>query len=464
MPVDSRHPDYLAREDEWALMRHTARGANAVKAEGSTYLPMPNGFTSQPDSGEAMYQAYMTRAQVPEIVTPTVSGMVGVIHRTETQIELPDSMLGLHEKATKDGLTLQALHQMITAEVLTTGRYALLADAAPEGSDLPWIASYRAESVINWSEDRDFYVLDETKLVRTEFEWAEERRYRQLELVDGKYEAKTWIEGTADKDGSTTFVTEDNPVQPRARGDKALDEIPLVIIGPRDLSVPPADPPLIGVARSCISQYQLSADYRWQLFMSGQETLVIINGDAPNAVGAGVCIALKGEPQLTPDAKYVGPAGTGIDAHKVAIEDEKKAGVAAGAKLFEDDRTAEESGKSRRIRMAAQTATLVSIAQASAQGLEKALRYVGMMMGLDDAAVQAIVVKPNLSFIDATLTGAEALNLVKAWQAGGMSFETLYENLQRGEIASAERTAEEEKALIDAEAPEPEADPEAAFV
>jgi len=48
-------------------------------------------------------------------------------------------------------------------------------------------------------------------------------------------------------------------------------------------------------------------------------------------VGAGVVVTLKGGDGLTPDAKYVGPAGTGIAAHRTAILDERQAAVAAGA-------------------------------------------------------------------------------------------------------------------------------------
>lgn len=78
-------------------------------------------------------------------------------------------MQPLWEKATKDGLPLEALHRRITAELLTTGRYALLADAATEGSDLPWLAGYTAEALINWADDRSMFVLDESGLRREGF-------------------------------------------------------------------------------------------------------------------------------------------------------------------------------------------------------------------------------------------------------------------------------------------------------
>ncbi|MCJ8520481.1 hypothetical protein ABID21_003652 [Pseudorhizobium tarimense] len=71
--------------------------------------------------------------------------------------------------------------------------------------------------------------------------------------------------------------TAGNEVMPAGRGNTNLNEIPFVMMGARDLSLAPELPPLLGVARSAIALYQLSADYRWQLFMTGQETLVVIN-------------------------------------------------------------------------------------------------------------------------------------------------------------------------------------------
>lgn len=439
--VDTKHPDYVAKAPLWQVMRDTAGGEVDVKEASEEYLPQPSGFKAQPDGGRSLYKAYQTRAQFPEIVHPTVHGMVGVIHRTEAQIEMPAAMEPLWEKATKDGLPLEALHRRITAELLTTGRYALLADAAVDGSDLPWLAGYSAEALINWADDRTMFVLDESGLKREGFRWESEHRWRVLEMKDGRYTVQTYT-GTQWAAGEA--------INPTGRGNSVLSEIPFTVIGARDLSLAPELPPLMGVARAAIALYQLSADYRWQLFMTGQETLVVINGDAPSAVGAGAVIAIKqGSEGGTPDVKYVGPAGTGIEAHRVAMLDERQNAAQAGARLFNssESKTA-ESGDALRIRFAAETATLTSIAQASAQGLEKALRHIAVMIGQDPSKV---VVKPNLSFVDSTLTPADAAALVGVWQNGAISYETLYERLQRGEIASSERDHEAELALIAAE-------------
>lgn len=418
------------------MVRACARGETAVKAAGEDYLPMPSGFRAQPDAGRAMFAAYQKRAQFAEILAPTVRGMIGVIHRTEAQIEMPAAMGGLWERATADGLPLEALHRRITGELLLTGRYALLADAAAEGSDLPWLAGYTAEALINWSSERDFFVLDESGLERDGFQWKHCKAYRVLRLEDGRYTVETY----------TNEERDESERQPTARGGALLTSIPLVVMGPRDLSVSPEEPPLIGVARAALAMYRLDADYRHQLFMSGQETLFIINSEAPEAVGAGVVVELKPSGDgVQPDAKYVGPSGTGIAAHRQAILDERDNAASAGARLFDSGKRTAESGDALRIRYAAQTATLTSIAQASAQGLEKALRHIAVMVGANPAEV---VVKPNLSFVEAGLSPQDAAALVKIWQDGAISYPTLYENLQRGELASPERDHEEEYDLI----------------
>lgn len=439
MSVSTPHPDYSDCLGEWRLMRDAVRGESAIKAAGEEYLPLPSGF-SGPSAAE-YYATYMARAQFPEVTEPTITGMVGVIHRTETQIELPKSMVGLWERATRDGTPLEALHARVTAELLTTGRYGLLVGASSAGSELPYLVGYTAESIINWSEDGTFFVLDESGMERRGFIWHQVQRHRVLTLDGGVYAASIYRSG----DGQPEQIT------PTMRGAAPMKEIPFVVIGAQEVDIAPSPAPLIGVARSAKAQYQLSADYRWQLYMSGQETLVIINGgedpDIP-AVGAGAMISLQGVAGQTPDAKYVGPAGTGIAAHRQALADEREAAARAGAKLFQSEGGAQESGEARRIRYAAQTATLVTVAQSSAKGLEKALRHTAVMIG---ANPEEVIVRPNLSFMDSTLSPADALDVIRGWQEGGYSFRTMYERLQRGEAVSGERDADEEFALIDNE-------------
>jgi Domain of unknown function (DUF4055) len=452
--VKEKHPDLLIVMPDYEECRDAIAGATTVKQKGIKYLPMPSGFNGSAKPID-MYDAYKMRAQFPDLLAPTVQGMLGIIHHGEAQVEGLDEgspLADMWEKATPEGLPLETLHKRITEEILTVGRVALLVDLPPEGGELPWIAFYRAESLINWSESKNFYVLEEDYRVRNGFSWEGKKRYRILELVDDTYQVEVVDEDghamTVDDDTSNQDVQEGvatSVVVPQVRGGKKLEEIPLVVAGSRDLSLEPDQIPMIGVTRAAYAIYRLDADYRHQLFMSGQETLFYIGldpKDVPEYVGAGVGVAIP----EGGDAKYVGPSGAGIEAHKTAIDDERSIAAEAGSRMFAvGDKKAAESGEALRIRARAGSATLVSVAQTSAAALETALRFCAQLVGQDP---DDIIVKPNLNFLDTDMTADEANKMVELWMNKVISYETLYSNLQRGRIASEERTAEEEQELV----------------
>jgi hypothetical protein len=446
--VDSKHPDYAKLADDWQIMRDCEQGERAVKQGGERHLMMPSGFKEQDDGGALFYTAYQQRAQFPDILQPTLAGMVGVIHRVEIQVtglEEGKPLAKLWEKCTPDGLPLEAFARLVTTELLQMGRYGILVDVPTEtrpNGDLPFFAGYTTERIINWTDasEKNLFVLDESGLVQgkeDEFSWTDEKKHRVLRFNE--------------KDGYSAQIYDNDGVAGEqmtavGRANKKLEEIPFFIVNPRGVSMMLDPPPLLGVAKAALAIYRLDADYRHQLFHTGQDTLFLlgVTQDVPKLVGAGVIIGL---PKDT-DAKYVGPGGTGIAAHRLAIQDERQNAVAAGVRLFDTQKQA-ESGEALRLRAAAQTATLTTIAQASAAALERALRMAAIFVGQNP---DEIVVKPNLTFVDTKMTSKEAVDLVSVWQSGGISKLTLYENLQKGEIASAERTFEEEQELITQEA------------
>lgn len=422
-----------ARVAEWQLMRDSVDGESAVKARGETYLPKPGGFKNNPVTEAALYSAYLLRAMFPEILAPSVSAMVGIVHGKEIKIEIPSGLEYLHENADGEGLPLDAFHRRITRELLALGGFAVLADAPETGGD-PFLAGYSRDAVINW--DTDFFVVNESGYVRNGFAWELKDRYRVFSLVDGAYQQDLY-------EGVNLAQV---PVAVKASGGKALDRVPFVIGNARDLSATLETPPLIGVARAALAIYQLSADYRWQLYMSGQETLVAINGEAPPNIGAGVAWSMMGADSMTPDLKYVSPSCIGIEAHKVAMEDARTVAVQAGARLLEQSEQVQESGAARKMRFASETATLTSIAMNSCAILERALRNVALLKGLPE---DSVTVTPPADLLDNTITPADAEALMRMWQGGGMPWEDYYAALQRGGLVSTERDADEAYALID---------------
>lgn len=445
--VTATHPDYDEWLPSWTIMRHVVDGEEDVKNEGAVYLPEPTGFVGlDPDVRRNAYAAYKTRAQFPDILAPTIRGMVGVIHRKAADIVLPQALEPMRERATRDGLTLDSLHRRITREVLVTGRFGLLADMPSSGGQ-PYLAGYTAEAIRNWGEDDDrslaFVMLDEKGYGydTDQLTWEEVQRYRLLQRDEaGRYIVRRF-EGV---DG-----IEVDPAAPVRRGNQPLGRIPFVFIDTNDLTPEPDEVPLLGLARIALAIYRLDADYRQQLYMTGQEMLVYIGADAenlPEMVGAGVSITL---PQGA-DAKVIGPQGTGIAAHRTAIQDDFAKAVRFGAQMMGERSADAESGEALRLRYANQTATLTTISLNVAAGLERALKYCAEWAG---ANPDEVAVTPNTDFVEARLSAPELTALVNGWMQGAFSKQTLYENLQRGEIASRERDFDEERLLMEEEMP-----------
>lgn len=427
---DNYHPSLtIDRRNEWKLMRAAMGGESDIKRCGELYLPNPTAF----DDNE-LYVAYQKRAQFPELLAPSVGAMIGIIHGREIEITIPDAMMYLWENVDGNYLPLEAFHRRITRELLVIGGYAILADVDRDGANEPYLAGYRRDALINW--DRDFWVLDETSMVRKGFIWEQLKQQRALQMIGGVYSA-----ALIDENGNQ------EELDVRARGGALLPRIPFAVASAMDLSPRIETPPLIGVARAALAMYQLSADYRWQLFMSGQETLVAINGDKPPAVGASAVHQMQGIVGLQPDLKYVSPTCKGIEAHKIAMMDNREAAVMAGARLFEQSGGSQESGEAKKLRYSSETATLVTIAQSSCMLLERSLRNIAMLMGLPE---DDIVVHAPSDLMDRTMSPQDFAALFGVYQQGGISWDTLFANGQTGGIYSSEITADDEQRLIDA--------------
>ena len=429
---NQRHPDLTPdRQAEWDLCQRAYEGESSIKAEAEEYLPMPSGYAALPDRGREAYRAYQGRAQFPDIMAPSVGAMVGIVHGTEIQIEMPAALEYLHEDADGQGLTLVDLHRRITRGLLVTGRMGLLADAPETGGD-PFLALYAGRTIINW--DRDFFVLDETGYRREGFHWRLVEQYRVLQMVDGAY-VQTLYRGNEVID-----------LTPVGQGQRRLDRVPFSVATAKDMGPKIETPPLIGVARAALAMYQLSADYRHQLFMSGQETLVALNGPAPEVVGAGVVHEMLGDGEKQPDLKYVSPTCSGIDAHDRAIERNRDAAAQAGARLFDQGERAQESGEARALRYRSETANLQSVAQMSCGLLEKGLRNIALMKGLPE---DQVTVNAPEDLLAGAMSATDAAALWQVCKDGGMSYETYYTLLQKGGLASPERAADDEYRLIE---------------
>jgi hypothetical protein len=471
MSVDEKHPKYDLFVEDWQQMSDTFDGERVVKDAGTTYLPatanmIADGMNNENQTGYKAYQAYKTRAVYHDFVKDAINMMVDIMNRKPAQIKLPAQLEPLRAKITAEGHSIKALLRDINFHQLLHSRFGLLVDVrSGEGpTALPYIATYEAPNIINWDmgrrednkSDLDFLVLEETESERSGFQWEEQDKFRVLlapgsDMVEllgedsGGDADKFWAIPVRGKDGSLAGST---AIQPTIAG-RGLSYIPFTFINAGDLESDPEAPVLIGLSNLTLAIYRGEADYRQTLFMQGQDTLVIIGAfmqDDDNdtlKVGSGARI----EVPLGGDAKYIGVSSEGLQEQREALKADKEQAAERGARLLDFGDTARQSGDALRIRVAARTTTLRTLAITGAEGLERSLKQIAEFVG---ANPDEVVVEPNLDFTDDAFTGQDILEYMQAKAMGApLSLKTIHRNFRRKELT--DKTFEEEMQEIEGE-------------
>lgn len=477
MAIDSKHPLYDKHSDDWEQLRDGSEGERVVKEKTFQYLKPTSSMVEDgalagvETEGFRDYEAYISRAIYPEVLDDASQAMLGVMHMKPPTIELPEQMEDLRDRATLDNESLEMLLRRINEEQILMGRIGLFADVVNAGprAGSQYIATYMTEHIINWDEggstrfneeDEDFemadprnlnlVVLDETGFERgKDFTWVEKKKYRVLVLGDpDKNEAESGGTFSADivtEGGSFNF---EQAIQPNISGN-VLDQIPFVFVNTRDIVARPDKSPLLGLSNLALSIYRGEADYRQALFMQGQDTFVTIGLPKTHKkirLGAGAHVNI---PSVQGDAKFAGVDSQGLPEIRIALENNyNRANNFIGHVLRQGG--AAESGDALRIRVSARAATLNQIALTGAFGLQTILRIIAKWRGLGEAAIEAVIVKPNLDFVDDELTGRTLVEFITAKTMGApLANETIHEIMQNKGLT--QKTFEEEKEAIQKE-------------
>lgn len=476
MSLKSVHPQYSQFLPEWTAMRDFHAGEKAVKDKGTDYLPPTSGMIldgmAPNQLGLKIYESYKARAVFPDYVKEGVEALMGLIHQHDAKIELPARMEYLRTRATVAGESLLMLLRKINEEQLISGRLGLLVDL-PEVPDPtnpePFISMYGAESITNWDDNSSELGLNELKLVvlnesgyeREEFAWKYEQRYRVLQLDELVEDSDSEVSSDAvvpQVYWQGLFESEDynelSMITPMLRG-VTLNKIPFVFINSKDLIASPDYPPLMGLGLSCLTVYRGEADYRQNLHMQGQDTLVTVGGIRnPTAlpgqedavrVGAGSRLDVE----MGGDAKFIGVSSTGLAEQRNAIENDRKRAEFKAGQLIGNQSLKNEAGNAMIARLASQTANLNQIAMSSGEGLERALKHIAVWLGEDPNSVKVI---PNTEFTNAASNAQELVYLMTARSMGApLSMKSIHASLKDKGYTMMDY--DEETALVKTEGP-----------
>jgi hypothetical protein len=433
MPVESKHPSYTGHIRDWEACRDVYHGQSAVKARdgGKRYLPptmgmILDGMRGREDVGAKNYATYLERAKLDGFFADAIDFFLGLLWHAPPVFDLQptlEAVFGKGQPATSDGENLTQLLRRMHVEQMVTGRLGLLADMPAEESSTPtpYIELYPTESIINWDDGArqlarrslNLVVIDESGYVlRPSLDWEMEKRYRVLVLGSPlENEEKAVYRFAVVKEGGALDPT---ALQKPALRGRPLEELPFVFCGTKGTTTCVDDPPFLALVNSVIAVYQQYADYRQSLHVQGQDTLVTIGAEKDEvvSVGAGAHINISNPKG---DAKFIGISADGLGEVRQAIENERMQAAKKAGEMLADNSKQRESGEALVERGGKKGASILDIANTSAEALQRILRIVAKWMGAGEAEVNKITVTPNRKFGTPKLVVKDLLEMVQAY-------------------------------------------------
>jgi hypothetical protein len=459
--VTTQHPEYASMAAFWSRCRDLIEGSDTVK-RGSAYDPLGRSYSylpTPPGMSAQDFEFYKARAQFFNAMARTVTALSGAVFTKPPTVECPDETKVQLEDLTSQDEPLDVVAQKIVTEVISVGRVGVfleMPEKAPAGTP-PYWAMRLAQNITNWRTARVgddpaklvLVVIAEEAEAPDEFGHDCVTQYRQLALVDGKYQVRVW---TRKDTGTKTAEYEPGEwIVPMRRG-VALDFIPFTFVGIDGVSPCVSKPPLLDLANVNVGHFRNSADHEQGLFNTAIPTYFAAGMTAnstPLKVGGSAAWML---PQGA-TAGVLEFSGAGMKAILDAMTAKEKQMASLGARLLEDpSANAAETATAVRMRHSGEGAALRTIAGAGSTALTTLLRWHAWWAGTGGID-QSIKVALAQEFSNIRATPEEVKALVLQVQAGLIGYETFYANLQKGGWTREGVSAAEELKAIEAEEP-----------
>jgi hypothetical protein len=452
MAVDTKHSEFIENYEIWERCEHLMEGQDEIHENGIKYLPRLSGQTDDE------YYAYKKRAMLYNCMNRTVDGLSGMVFMKPEIVNAPDAMDSIVKDITMSGLSLHQLSEQLLEEILVIGRCGILVDHTPTINAVtlaqaqaqgarPYATMYDAESIINWKTGRinnieqlTLVVLEEENEIPVdEFESKCEPQWRVLDLVNGAYRQRVFRK---DKRGEFILVEE---IFPQING-RVINKIPFEFFGVRDNTPCVDKPPLLDLVDVNLSHYRTTADYEHGLHFTGLPTPVVTgyysdDKSASLRIGSGTAWLLP-DPQSK--AFYLEFTGQGLGELREALRSKEAMMATLGARILAPEKRAAEAAQTANIHRSSENSVLASIAQSISVGLTHVMEWLRDWSNITGD----VKVELNRDFIPNSMTAQDVDSLVKSWQSGAISHQTLFDNLVAGDIIAQDTSFDDEMERI----------------
>ncbi|WP_085747310.1 DUF4055 domain-containing protein [Pseudomonas sp. R45(2017)] len=469
--VTFTRPEYTAAQYRWRLVRDVCKGSETIKAAGDRYLPRPNAADTSEDNKQR-YEAYKKRAVFYNATGRTKHSLVGAVFRTWPTLTVPGALDYVAKDVDGQGVSVYQQSQSVIGHLLEVGRHGLLVDYASveagtvskadelSGRARANIASYTAESIINWKTRQvggqhllSLVVLRETVDVDTDDGFGSEQviQYRVLRLdLAGQYTQEVWEEGS----GKTSQIVA--PFTPLNGIGRPWQVIPFQFVGSENNDTTIDDAPLYDMAEVNIGHYRNSADYEEAAYLVGQpqpwmagldeqwrdhmeKNGIFLGSRAPWLLPVnGTCGVWQAQPNTVA---------------KEAMESKKQDMVSLGARLIERGsavKTATQADNDSAAEHSVLSLVVSNVSEAYSQCLAWMAEFVN--------ATGEVVYKLNQDFSQITLDPTVLVALFNAVQGGKLPEGDFWQYLRDRGVINPEKTDDEIRDELEAQGTGPDLD------
>lgn len=481
MPVNTTHPDYDARRDEWQQVLDCCEGAMAVRKAGEIYLPRISGQKVED------YDAYKLRAPFYSATGRTADAWLGMLTRKPPTTEVETGLEDFLTDVDQQGTQFANYAETVLWSLIRTARAVTVIDWN-ETANAPYLTHYEAPDFINWDVAR---VNGATRLTFAVFrEYSSQYRaetgekapdaytkkkyeqFREFRLIRDANDVPLGVTWTVWRKKHDQAVELTNVVPTAApqfvaietgtleRKGSPLTAIPIVVHSTSVDGYSPEKPPLLDLSEINLSHYRLGADYEHGLHIAGLPTpwAAGFTSDTETRLTLGMSNAWVSD---DPTAKcgFLEFTGAGLTPIKEALATKEAQMAALGARPLTAQSSDAEAYETVKLRASAEASALIDIAEAAGHSLSRVLQWASYWSGTQAAPEDTR--DTNFTAINKDLVGyklapAMLTALTQALQTGALSFESFYWNLAQGEIHPQGRTEDQEReALKDNPLPDP---------
>jgi len=392
--------------------------------------------------GQQRYSDYLFYADWYGYPQETHDQGLGMIQNQPPQIDLPASLEYMKDDATSNMESLAKVMNITNSEQMVVSRIGLYLNAGGTSVEPFNIGIYKAETIQDWHlvmNDKGEKVADWVKLATDEIidkkpvflilYIEQDGIYSQYKTTneDCKYEDLGLADdGFVDGSYNRPFVKE-----------KTIDKIPFIVINVVRLGYDLEEPYLESLSDASIRLFQATALYSDNINWGGKSTLMLTGVDENNhySTGNGTAIITNASEA---DGKYL---TAGVEGTEPSLKHVERLTNICESLGFNLKNQGVESGIALATRIETSTASLKTLANTCAEGVEQLLKIGAEWVGdnPDDVNIEA-----NTSFSDVAYTADDLVKMQLLVRSGSMSQEAFFNILKKQGLTVADILDDEE--------------------